>query len=51
MERDGYALRLWNPKTGSWISTLQEAKDRAEQTRRQADQARRQVEQENVRLK
>lgn len=51
MERDVDELRLWNPKTGTWIPTLDEAREQAEQARKQEEQARIRAEAEVERLK
>jgi len=49
LEQDGDELRLWNPKTGAWIPTPEEARQQAEQARKQADQAREQEVQARIR--
>ena len=49
LEQDGGELRLWNPQTGKWIPTLDEAREHAEQARKQEEQARIQEEQARIR--
>jgi len=51
LERDGSDLRLWNPATGQWLPTPDEARQQADQARQQADQARQQAEAEVSRLR
>ena len=43
LEQDGGELRLWDPKTGKWIPTPNEAREQADTDRRQADAARQQA--------
>lgn len=58
LERDGEALRLWNPATGEWLPTPAERSAQAEagrqqeaNARQQEANARRQAEAENERLR
>jgi Uma2 family endonuclease len=45
LERNGRELRLYDPATGGWLATPDEARREAEQARQQAEQARQQAEQ------
>jgi Uma2 family endonuclease len=50
LERDGDELRLWNPNTGKWIPTPDEARAQAEAARKQEERARIRAEAEIERL-
>jgi Uma2 family endonuclease len=43
LERDGRDLRLWNPATGQWLPTPDEARQEADEARQEADEARQQA--------
>jgi Uma2 family endonuclease len=45
LEPDGDELRLWDPKAGKWIPTLDEAREQAEHVRKQEEETRKQEEQ------
>jgi Uma2 family endonuclease len=51
LERDGRNLRLWNPETGQWLLTPEEARHEAEEIAERQAEARRQVEAEIERLR
>jgi Uma2 family endonuclease len=51
LERDGPVLRLWNPATGIWLPTPQEARRLDAQARQKAEERAEQAEAENERLR
>jgi Uma2 family endonuclease len=51
LEQDGDQLRLYNPGTGRWLPTPEEARDQEAAARRQEARARRAAEAENERLR
>jgi Uma2 family endonuclease len=51
LERDGQYLRLWNPATGRWLLSPEEAREQAEAEAERQAEARRQAEAEVERLR
>lgn len=51
LERNGAELRFFNPTTGRWLATPNEAREQAEAACQQAEAARQQAEAENERLR
>jgi Uma2 family endonuclease len=51
LERDGNQLRLWNPATGQWLLTPEEARDQETQARRQAEAEVERLRRENEELR